>query len=120
MFLASVVLVTVAVALILTPGMLFRRSKCHNFADKHVVITGGSQGIGLALAEELSKAGARLTLIARSNSKLASAKATIIKQRPETVVHTVSTDVTDFDSVRMFATCLATRQPDHSCMYSFV
>lgn len=101
------VLVAIAVAPIVIPGMLFRRRKCHDFADKHVVITGGSQGIGLALAQELSKAGARLTLIARSDSKLASAKATIVKQRPEAAVHTVSADVTDFTSVRTLALCSA-------------
>jgi short-subunit dehydrogenase len=38
--------------------------------DKHVVITGGSKGIGAALAKELKKHGARLTLIARPSAEL--------------------------------------------------
>lgn len=37
---------------------------------KHVLITGGSSGIGLAIATELSKQGAQLTIFARSQSKL--------------------------------------------------
>lgn len=37
---------------------------------KHVLITGGSQGLGLALAKEVSKRGADVTIVARSVSKL--------------------------------------------------
>jgi len=38
--------------------------------NKHVVITGGSKGIGAALAKELKKHQARLTLIARPSAEL--------------------------------------------------
>jgi short-subunit dehydrogenase len=38
--------------------------------DAHVVITGGSKGIGAALAKELAGRGARLTLIARPSDEL--------------------------------------------------
>ncbi len=41
--------------------------------DQHVLITGGSSGIGLALARQSAAAGARLSLIGRDPEKLASA-----------------------------------------------
>lgn len=44
------------------------------FANKHVVITGGSSGIGLAAAERLVKAGATVTLVARRVDVLEAAR----------------------------------------------
>jgi NAD(P)-dependent dehydrogenase (short-subunit alcohol dehydrogenase family) len=41
--------------------------------DKHVVVVGGSSGMGLAIARQASAAGARLTLLARDANKLESA-----------------------------------------------
>ncbi len=52
------------------------------FQNQHIVITGGSSGLGLELAHQLASEGARLTLIARNQSKLEDAKATPIKQHP--------------------------------------
>jgi len=43
------------------------------FANRHVLITGGSSGIGLATARLLASRGARVFLIARSAAKLAAA-----------------------------------------------
>ena len=40
------------------------------FDDRHVVVTGGSTGIGRAAAGLLARRGARVTLIARSEDKL--------------------------------------------------
>jgi short-subunit dehydrogenase len=41
-----------------------------NLQDKVVIVTGASEGIGKALAEELSREGAKLVLAARSEDKL--------------------------------------------------
>lgn len=41
--------------------------------DAHVLVTGGSEGIGLAVAERAARAGARVSLIARDPGKLTSA-----------------------------------------------
>lgn len=40
-----------------------------NLKGKHVAITGGSKGIGAALAHELARHGARLTLVARPSAE---------------------------------------------------
>lgn len=45
--------------------------------DQHVLITGGSSGIGLALAQQAAAAGARVTLVARDPAKLAAARDTV-------------------------------------------
>ena len=42
----------------------------HSFHGRHVLITGGSAGIGKALAAELLARGARVSLLARTASKL--------------------------------------------------
>jgi 3-dehydrosphinganine reductase len=64
--------------------------------NRHVLITGGSSGIGLALARQCAAAGARLSLIARDPAKLAAASAAI---RPApaatTEVFTAAADVSD-------------------------
>ena len=49
---------------------LRRRSERITFAGKHVLITGGSQGLGRALAVRAYAAGARVTIVARTASKL--------------------------------------------------
>jgi 3-oxoacyl-[acyl-carrier protein] reductase len=45
-----------------------------NLAGKHVVVTGASKGIGLAIAREFATEGARLTLVARGADMLVEAK----------------------------------------------
>ena len=47
--------------------------KDFSFAGKVVIITGGSRGLGLAIARHLAKEGARLALLARDENELARA-----------------------------------------------
>jgi len=46
-------------------------------AGKHVLVTGGSSGLGLALAELLASRGASVTLVARNQERLDQAKARV-------------------------------------------
>jgi 3-dehydrosphinganine reductase len=62
--------------------------------DQHVLITGGSSGIGLALARQSAAAGARVSLIARDPAKLAVAQAAVSAVAGgEAQVFTASADV---------------------------
>ena len=45
-----------------------------NLKDKHIVITGGSSGVGQVLAKRLIKKGAHLALVARDEKKLLAVK----------------------------------------------
>lgn len=49
---------------------MLRHSKPYSFKDKSVVITGGSRGLGLVIARELAREGARLTILARNGGEL--------------------------------------------------
>ncbi len=63
--------------------------------DRKVVITGGSSGLGLALAETLAERGAMLGLIGRDAGRLAQARIQVLAARPATRVVTVAADVSD-------------------------
>lgn len=67
----------------------------------HALITGGSSGIGKAVAERLFLQGFRITLIARQQSTLHSAAQDIAGLRPERSdqIHTASVSVTDSDEL---------------------
>ncbi len=68
--------------------------------NKSAVITGGSRGIGLAIATALAKAGSLVTLIARDVEELKKARATIV---PSDKVSIVALDVGDAGAVGKFA-----------------
>ena len=63
----------------------------------HVIITGGSSGIGLALARIYAARGARISLLARSLPALEAARAELAKDRGEASVRIESADVADED-----------------------
>lgn len=63
----------------------------------HVIITGGSSGIGLALARIYAARGARISLLARSLPALEAAMAELAKDRGETLIRIESADVADED-----------------------
>ena len=70
------------------------------FQDKHVVITGGSSGLGLELARQLVAQGAKLSLVARSESKLDQAASNLHQLQPAARVVVQSLDVRSEESAR--------------------
>jgi short-subunit dehydrogenase len=52
---------------------LVRRRRCYDFAGRTVLITGGSRGLGLLLARQLTEEGARVAICARDEAELARA-----------------------------------------------
>src|SRR6476620_6118160 len=69
---------------------------------KHVVVTGGSRGLGLGVVEALVARDARVTVVARGADALASVRARL-------GVATISADVTDESAARRI---LAETRPD--------
>jgi NAD(P)-dependent dehydrogenase (short-subunit alcohol dehydrogenase family)/uncharacterized protein YndB with AHSA1/START domain len=62
-------------------------------AGQRVLITGGSSGIGLAVAEKLTREGAQVALLARNELGLAAARRRLAEQGAEPL--TLAADVTD-------------------------
>lgn len=69
-----------------------------SLSGRRALITGSSQGIGLALARGLAAAGAEIVLNGRDAGKLGEAAATFAQAG--TAVHSLPFDVTDHDAVR--------------------
>mmetsp|Transcript_15119 Transcript_15119/g.26869 ORF Transcript_15119/g.26869 Transcript_15119/m.26869 type:complete len:333 (-) Transcript_15119:6-1004(-) len=65
------------------------------YAGKHVVVTGGSEGMGFELAKAFHRLGAKVTIMARNEGKLANAKSQIGEN-----VQTVSVDVVNYAKVQ--------------------
>jgi NAD(P)-dependent dehydrogenase (short-subunit alcohol dehydrogenase family) len=72
------------------------------------IVTGGSGGIGLAVARGLVAEGARVTLVARDESKLEAAAADIRSSSPGAEVMVAPADTTDDTSVRAMVDHVAT------------
>jgi len=70
-----------------------------SFRGAGVVITGGSRGLGLALAKELVREGALVTLLARDGKELDRARQLLIAEYPRARVHTVICDVTQVEQL---------------------
>ena len=67
----------------------------------HAIITGGSSGIGLAIARLLSSRGTSVSLIARNRDKLAAARESMMKGgNGNCAVQTFSADVRDPDELK--------------------
>jgi 3-dehydrosphinganine reductase len=73
-------------------------SKLHKaFYGKTAIITGGSQGIGKAVAVALGKHGASICIVARNKKNLSAAEHEISKYiRKEAYVESISADAADF------------------------
>ena len=61
--------------------------------DKHILITGGSKGIGLACARTFLVEGARVTLMSRSQDNLLAAQSALLKEAPGATVNVIAADL---------------------------
>lgn len=74
--------------------MPFVLKRLDSLAGKRVLITGGSSGIGLACAHELTARGARVALLARGEHALRDAAASL-----DGAAEVVAADVSDTDAM---------------------
>ena len=77
----------------------FFPSLSYSLRNRAVVITGSSRGLGLALAEEFLRHGARVALLARDADELDRAQE-LLQQRVPGQIFTLSCDVTEPGEVR--------------------
>ncbi|HKX33363.1 MAG TPA: SDR family NAD(P)-dependent oxidoreductase [Blastocatellia bacterium] len=75
-----------------------RRLTQFSLRGKTVLITGGSRGLGLVLAREFARQGARLAICARDAGELARARVDLVSRGAEVVA--VPCDLTDQSQVR--------------------
>ncbi len=79
---------------VLAARALMRQVRAYDFTGKTVLITGGSRGLGLLLARELAREGARLAICARDADELERARVDLVRRGvPEVLA--VPCDVTD-------------------------
>jgi 3-dehydrosphinganine reductase len=87
-----------------------------NYVGKNCLITGGSSGIGLALAREFAARGANTWILARNRARLDSAVKTLLPLRADQshLIESITCDVTDEFGVNEIAAKLAEqgRTPD--------
>ena len=92
----GIVLGTAAAAL--GVSALLKRRNGFPLQDKVVFITGGSRGLGLAMAEEFARRGAKIAICARDAEELERARQTIEREAGGTVM-TLVCDVSDREQV---------------------
>jgi 3-dehydrosphinganine reductase len=83
--------------------------KLRNFSGRHALITGGSSGIGLAVADQLAAKGAKVSLLARGQDRLEQAAAELAAKGYSGVVGR-AVDVADEAAVKQAITELVDKQ----------
>ena len=74
----------------------------YSFRHKAVLITGGSRGLGLAMARRFAREGARIAIVARDHKELLAAKEDLLKAGAEAVFPFVC-DLRDRDAIETMA-----------------
>jgi dehydrogenase/reductase SDR family protein 12 len=82
-----------------------------SLAGRHVVVTGGSSGLGRAAATGIARLGATVHLVGRGADRLRESAALIRADVPDADLLEEVCDVSDLDSVRAYAADLSTRVP---------
>jgi NAD(P)-dependent dehydrogenase (short-subunit alcohol dehydrogenase family) len=91
-----------AAALTLAAGGIIslQKTESSSFVGHSVLITGGSRGLGLALARELVQEGANVTLLARDRDELAKARS-ILEKIGSGSIHIIVCDVTNSKDLKL-------------------
>ena len=79
--------------------------------QKTVLVTGGNSGIGLAVAREAARRGARVCIASRNAQRSAQAKAEIEQAVPGAQVETWQLDLGSLAAIRAFATGFLAAHP---------
>jgi short-subunit dehydrogenase len=90
-------------------GHALRRRRTYSFRDRTVIITGGSRGLGLELARQLAKEGARLWLIARSEEALSGAAAEL--RQSGALVETIAADLREERNIDRIVSRVTAKDP---------
>ncbi|MFH8989559.1 SDR family NAD(P)-dependent oxidoreductase [Streptomyces sp. NPDC017940] len=69
-------------------------------SEHSALVTGGSRGLGLLIADRLAARGCTVTLAARDAAELEGARAKLQRRHPRAVLHTAPCDVRDQEQVR--------------------
>lgn len=80
------------------------------------IVTGGTRGIGLAIAHQLCKRGFSVSICGRSESGLATALETLRQAYPNTTLHGASVDVTNSESVNDYVKSVSHDLGDPYCL----
>jgi short-subunit dehydrogenase len=91
-------LLITALSAVAVARWLVGRARRFELRDAVVLVTGGGRGLGLQVAREAAKRGAKLALCSRSAVELAAARAEL--EAAGAIVETIECDVRDNDSVR--------------------
>ncbi|KAK9161242.1 hypothetical protein Syun_007583 [Stephania yunnanensis] len=100
LLLLFLLLIIIPISLLLTLSLIVRpKPTTIPIKGRHVFISGGSSGIGLALARQAAAEGARVSILARNPSNLQQARDSI-RLSTGVDVAVFSADVRDFDAVK--------------------
>ncbi len=91
----AVTATAVGLGTLLLAQAAFRRSARYDFRGRSVLITGGSRGLGLLMARELVREGARVAILARDEAELARAATDLEQGHAGAEVITIATDIRD-------------------------
>lgn len=84
-------------------GKLMKKKSEYDFADKVVLITGGSRGLGLVLARDFVRSGAKVAICARDEEELADARVDleniVTAEHPSPDILTIRCDITHRNDV---------------------
>lgn len=79
---------------------------------RRVVVTGAGSGLGLVVARELAKRGARVVMAARDVTKAGRHRENLLAEHPAATVEVRPLDLLDPDSIRAFATAVTAEPVD--------